>query len=137
MNVDIKTIRKVDLPYSRADIRDLNIIKLIEEWLDCDYKTFVSLISYIDNSDRVITMFDGDLSFKSFSYFNKNQDIVDVSLFKEIVNGNVNRGFTLKEADKDMQYFDHIQDEKVHIHHHIHCFRKMNFANSGYYPIYI
>lgn len=104
MNEDIKTIRKVDLPSAKADIRDLNIIKLIEEWLGCDYKTFVSLISYIDNSDRVITMFDGDLSFKTFSYFNKNQDIVDVSLFKEVVNGNVNRGFTLKEADKDMQY---------------------------------
>ena len=29
MNEDIKTIRKVDLPYARADIRDLKIIKLL------------------------------------------------------------------------------------------------------------
>ncbi len=122
MNEDIKTIRKVDLPYSRADIRDLNIIKLIEEWLDCDYKTFVSLISYIDNSDRVITMFDGDLSFKTFSYFNKNQDIVDVSLFKEIVNGNVNRGFTLKEADKDMQYAINYDRDNIYLKENILTF---------------
>lgn len=122
MNEDIKTIRKVDLPYVRADIRDLNIIKLIEEWLDCDYKTFVSLISYIDNSDRVITMFDGDLSFKTFSYFNKNQDIVDVSLFKEIVNGNVNRGFTLKEADKDMQYAINYDRDNIYLKENILTF---------------
>ncbi len=122
MNEDIKTIRKVDLPYARADIRDLNIIKLIEEWLDCDYKTFVSLISYIDNSDRVITMFDGDLSFKTFSYFNKNQDIVDVSLFKEIVNGNVNRGFTLKEADKDMQYAINYDRDNIYLKENILTF---------------
>ena len=122
MNEDIKTIRKVDLPYSRADIRDLNIIKLIEEWLYCDYKTFVSLISYIDNSDRVITMFDGDLSFKTFSYFNKNQDIVDVSLFKEIVNGNVNRGFTLKEADKDMQYAINYDRDNIYLKENILTF---------------
>lgn len=122
MNEDIKTIRKVDLPYARADIRDLNIIKLIEEWLDCDYKTFVSLISYIDNSDRVITMFDGDLSFKTFSYFNKNQDIVDVSLFKEIVNGNVNRGFTLKEADKDMQYAINYDIDNIYLKENILTF---------------
>lgn len=122
MNEDIKTIRKVDLPYSRADIRDLNIIKLIEEWLDCDYKTFVSLISYIDNSDRVITMFDGDLSFKTFSYFNKNQDIVDVSLFKEVVNGNVNRGFTLKEADKDMQYAINYDRDNIYLKENILTF---------------
>ena len=119
---NIKTIIKVDLPYSRADIRDLNIIKLIEEWLDCDYKTFVSLISYIDNSDRVITMFDGDLSFKTFSYFNKNQDIVDVSLFKEIVNGNVNRGFTLKEADKDMQYAINYDRDNIYLKENILTF---------------
>lgn len=122
MNEDIKTIRKVDLPYAKADIRDLNIIKLIEEWLDCDYKTFVSLISYIDNSDRVITMFDGDLSFKTFSYFNKNQDIVDVSLFKEIVNGNVNRGFTLKEADKDMQYAINYDIDNIYLKENILTF---------------
>ena len=122
MNGDIKTIRKVDLPYAKADIRDLNIIKLIEEWLDCDYKTFVSLISYIDNSDRVITMFDGDLSFKTFSYFNKNQDIVDVSLFKEIVNGNVNRGFTLKEADKDMQYAINYDRDNIYLKENILTF---------------
>lgn len=122
MNEDIKTIRKVDLPYAIADIRDLNIIKLIEEWLDCDYKTFVSLISYIDNSDRVITMFDGDLSFKTFSYFNKNQDIVDVSLFKEIVNGNVNRGFTLKEADKDMQYAINYDRDNIYLKENILTF---------------
>lgn len=122
MNEDIKTIRKVDLPYARADIRDLNIIKLIEKWLDCDYKTFVSLISYIDNSDRVITMFDGDLSFKAFSYFNKNQDIVDVSLFKEIVNGNVNRGFTLKEADKDMQYAINYDRDNIYLKENILTF---------------
>lgn len=122
MNEDIKTIRKVDLPYARADIRDLNIIKLIEEWLDCNYKTFVSLISYIDNSDRVITMFDGDLSFKTFSYFNKNQDIVDVSLFKEIVNGNVNRGFTLKEADKDMQYAINYDRDNIYLKENILTF---------------
>ena len=122
MNEDIKTIRKVDLPYARADIRDLNIIKLIEEWLDCDYKTFVSLISYIDNSDRVITMFDGDLSFQTFSYFNKNQDIVDVSLFKEIVNGNVNRGFTLKEADKDMQYAINYDGDNIYLKENILTF---------------
>ena len=122
MNEDIKTIRKVDLPYAKADIRDLNIIKLIEEWLDCDYKTFVSLISYIDNSDRVITMFDGDLSFKTFSYFNKNQDIVDVSLFKEIVNGNVNRGFTLKEADKDMQYAINYDRDNIYLKENILTF---------------
>lgn len=122
MNEDIKTIRKVDLPYARADIRDLNIIKLIEKWLDCDYKTFVSLISYIDNSDRVITMFDGDLSFKTFSYFNKNQDIVDVSLFKEIVNGNVNRGFTLKEADKDMQYAINYDRDNIYLKENILTF---------------
>lgn len=122
MNEDIKTIRKVDLPYVRADIRDLNIIKLIEEWLDCDYKTFVSLISYIDNSDRVITMFDGDLFFKTFSYFNKNQDIVDVSLFKEIVNGNVNRGFTLKEADKDMQYAINYDRDNIYLKENILTF---------------
>ena len=122
MNEDIKTIRKVDLPYARADIRDLNIIKLIEEWLDCDYKTFVSLISYIDNSDRVITMFDGDLSFQTFSYFNKNQDIVDVSLFKEIVNGNVNRGFTLKEADKDMQYAINYDRDNIYLKENILTF---------------
>ncbi len=122
MNEDIKTIRKVDLPYARADIRDLNIIKLIEEWLDCDYKTFVSLISYIDNSDRVITMFDGDLFFKTFSYFNKNQDIVDVSLFKEIVNGNVNRGFTLKEADKDMQYAINYDRDNIYLKENILTF---------------
>ena len=122
MNEDIKTIRKVDLPYSRADIRDLNIIKLIEEWLYCDYKTFVSLISYIDNSDRVITMFDGDLSFKTFSYFNKNQDIVDVSLFKEVVNGNVNRGFTLKEADKDMQYAINYDRDNIYLKENILTF---------------
>lgn len=122
MNEDIKTIRKVDLPYARADIRDLNIIKLIEEWLDCDYKTFVSLISYIDNSDRVITMFDGDLSFKTFSYFNKNQDIVDVSLFKEVVNGNVNRGFTLKEADKDMQYAINYDRDNIYLKENILTF---------------
>jgi hypothetical protein len=42
-----------------------------------------------------------------------------------------------RTTGKDMQYFGHMQDEKVHIHHHIHCFHKMNFANSGYYPIYI
>ena len=122
MNEDIKTIRKVDLPYVRADIRDLNIIKLIEEWLDCDYKTFVSLISYIDNSDRVITMFDGDLSFQTFSYFNKNQDIVDVSLFKVIVNGNVNRGFTLKEADKDMQYAINYDRDNIYLKENILTF---------------
>lgn len=122
MNEDIKTIRKVDLPYAKADIRDLNIIKLIEKWLDCDYKTFVSLISYIDNSDRVITMFDGDLSFKTFSYFNKNQDIVDVSLFKEIVNGNVNRGFTLKEADKDMQYAINYDIDNIYLKENILTF---------------
>ena len=122
MNEDIKTIRKVDLPYARADITDLNIIKLIEKWLDCDYKTFVSLISYIDNSDRVITMFDGDLSFKTFSYFNKNQDIVDVSLFKEIVNGNVNRGFTLKEADKDMQYAINYDRDNIYLKENILTF---------------
>lgn len=122
MNEDIKTIRKVDLPYAIADIRDLNIIKLIEEWLDCDYKTFVSLISYIDNSDRVITMFDGDLFFKTFSYFNKNQDIVDVSLFKEIVNGNVNRGFTLKEADKDMQYAINYDRDNIYLKENILTF---------------
>ena len=122
MNEDIKTIRKVDLPYAKADIRDLNIIKLIEEWLDCDYKTFVSLISYIDNSDRVITMFDGDLFFKTFSYFNKNQDIVDVSLFKEIVNGNVNRGFTLKEADKDMQYAINYDRDNIYLKENILTF---------------
>lgn len=122
MNEDIKTIRKVDLPYAKADIRDLNIIKLIEKWLDCDYKTFVSLISYIDNSDRVITMFDGDLSFKTFSYFNKNQDIVDVSLFKEIVNGNVNRGFTLKEADKDMQYAINYDRDNIYLKENILTF---------------
>ena len=122
MNGDIKTIRKVDLPYAKADIRDLNIIKLIEEWLDCDYKTFVSLISYIDNSDRVITMFDGDLFFKTFSYFNKNQDIVDVSLFKEIVNGNVNRGFTLKEADKDMQYAINYDRDNIYLKENILTF---------------
>lgn len=122
MNEDIKTIRKVDLPYARADIRDLNIIKLIEEWLDCDYKTFVSLISYIDNSDRVITMFDGDLFFKTFSYFNKNQDIVDVSLFKEVVNGNVNRGFTLKEADKDMQYAINYDRDNIYLKENILTF---------------
>ena len=122
MNEDIKTIRKVDLPYARADIRDLNIIKLIEEWLDCDYKTFVSLLSYIDNSDRVITMFDGDLSFKTFSYFNKNQDIVDVSLFKEVVNGNVNRGFTLKEADKDMQYAINYDRDNIYLKENILTF---------------
>lgn len=122
MNEDIKTIRKVDLPYARADIRDLNIIKLIEEWLDCDYKTFVSLISYIDNSDRVITMFDGDLFFQTFSYFNKNQDIVDVSLFKEIVNGNVNRGFTLKEADKDMQYAINYDRDNIYLKENILTF---------------
>lgn len=122
MNEDIKTIRKVDLPYAIADIRDLNIIKLIEKWLDCDYKTFVSLISYIDNSDRVITMFDGDLSFKTFSYFNKNQDIVDVSLFKEIVNGNVNRGFTLKEADKDMQYAINYDRDNIYLKENILTF---------------
>lgn len=122
MNEDIKTIRKVDLPYARADIRDLNIIKLIEEWLDCDYKTFVSLISYIDNSDRLITMFDGDLFFKTFSYFNKNQDIVDVSLFKEIVNGNVNRGFTLKEADKDMQYAINYDRDNIYLKENILTF---------------
>lgn len=122
MNEDIKTIRKVDLPYASADIRDLNIIKLIEKWLDCDYKTFVSLISYIDNSDRVITMFDGDLSFKTFSYFNKNQDIVDVSLFKEIVNGNVNRGFTLKEADKDMQYAINYDRDNIYLKENILTF---------------
>ncbi len=122
MNEDIKTIRKVDLPYARADIRDLNIIKLIEKWLDCDYKTFVSLISYIDNSDRVITMFDGDLSFQTFSYFNKNQDIVDVSLFKEIVNGNVNRGFTLKEADKDMQYAINYDRDNIYLKENILTF---------------
>ncbi len=122
MNEDIKTIRKVDLPYAKADIRDLNIIKLIEEWLDCDYKTFVSLISYIDNSDRVITMFDGDLSFKTFSYFNKNQDIVDVSLFKEVVNGNVNRGFTLKEADKDIQYAINYDGDNIYLKENILTF---------------
>lgn len=122
MNEDIKTIRKVDLPYARADIRDLNIIKLIEEWLDCDYKTFVSLISYIDNSDRVITMFDGDLFFGTFSYFNKNQDIVDVSLFKEVVNGNVNRGFTLKEADKDMQYAINYDGDNIYLKENILTF---------------
>lgn len=122
MNEDIKTIRKVDLPYAKADIRDLNIIKLIEEWLDCDYKTFVSLISYIDNSDRVITMFDGDLFFKTFSYFNKNQDIVDVSLFKEVVNGNVNRGFTLKEADKDMQYAINYDRDNIYLKENILTF---------------
>lgn len=122
MNEDIKTIRKVDLPYAIADIRDLNIIKLIEEWLDCDYKTFVSLISYIDNSDRVITMFDGDLFFKTFSYFNKNQDIVDVSLFKEVVNGNVNRGFTLKEADKDMQYAINYDRDNIYLKENILTF---------------
>ncbi len=122
MNEDIKTIRKVDLPYAKADIRDLNIIKLIEEWLDCDYKTFVSLISYIDNSDRVITMFDGDLSFKTFSYFNKNQDIVDVSLFKEVVNGNVNRGFTLKEADKNIQYAINYDGDNIYLKENILTF---------------
>ena len=122
MNEDIKTIRKVDLPYAKADIRDLNIIKLIEKWLDCDYKTFVSLISYIDNSDRVITMFDGYLSFKTFSYFNKNQDIVDVSLFKEIVNGNVNRGFTLKEAEKDMQYAINYDIDNIYLKENILTF---------------
>lgn len=122
MNEDIKTIRKVDLPYARADIRDLNIIKLIEEWLDCDYKTFVSLISYIDNSDRVITMFDGDLFFGIFSYLNKNQDIVDVSLFKEIVNGNVNRGFTLKEADKDIQYAINYDRDNIYLKENILTF---------------
>lgn len=122
MNEDIKTIRKVDLPYARADIRDLNIIKLIEEWLDCDYKTFVSLISYIDNSDRVITMFDGDLFFGIFSYFNKNQDIVDVSLFKEVVNGNVNRGFTLKEADKDIQYAINYDRDNIYLKENILTF---------------
>lgn len=122
MNEDIKTIRKVDLPYAKADIRDLNIIKLIEEWLDCDYKTFVSLISYIDNSDRVITMFDGDLFFGTFSYFNKNQDIVDVSLFKEVVNGNVNRGFTLKEADKDMQYAINYDGDNIYLKENILTF---------------
>lgn len=122
MNEDIKTIRKVDLPYAKADIRDLNIIKLIEEWLDCDYKTFVSLISYIDNSDRVITMFDGDLSFKTFSYFNKNQDIVDVSLFKEVVNGNINRGFTLKEADKDIQYAINYDGDNIYLKENILTF---------------
>lgn len=122
MNEDIKTIRKVDLPYARADIRDLNIIKLIEEWLDCDYKTFVSLISYIDNSDRVITMFDGDLFFGIFSYLNKNQDIVDVSLFKEVVNGNVNRGFTLKEADKDMQYAINYDRDNIYLKENILTF---------------
>ena len=90
--------------------------------VDCDYKTFVSLISYIDNSDRVITMFDGDLSFQTFSYFNKNQDIVDVSLFKEIVNGNVNRGFTLKEADKDMQYAINYDGDNIYLKENILTF---------------
>ena len=67
-------------------------------------------------------MFDGDLFFGTFSYFNKNQDIVDVSLFKEVVNGNVNRGFTLKEADKDMQYAINYDRDNIYLKENILTF---------------